>query len=144
MSQSADNLGSALSAAENPIEICFCQSDKSYQDCCGLYHEGAVAPNAAALMRSRYSAYVLGKAAYIHRSWSAQTRPTKQALKKAEPLHWLGLEIVRTEAGEALDDAGLVEFIATYRDGEQVARLHEVSRFIRENGRWVYVAGEQR
>lgn len=93
-------------------------------------------------MRSRYSAYVLQKAAYLYRSWSAQTRPNKQSLKKAEPLNWLGLEIVRTERGGALEDSGVVEFIATYQDGDRTARLHETSRFARENGRWVYVEGE--
>lgn len=93
-------------------------------------------------MRSRYCAYALGKAAYLHKTWSAQTRPTKQSLKKADPVKWLGLTIVRTEQGSALDWAGVVEFIARYQDGEQVAQLHETSRFTRENGRWVYVDGE--
>lgn len=121
---------------------CPCQSRKTYQTCCAPYHEGKSAPTAEALMRSRYSAYVLQKSAYLHRSWSAQTRPTKQSLKKAAPLNWLGLEIVRTERGGALDDTGVVEFIARYQDGEQSAQLHEVSQFTREDGRWVYVAGD--
>lgn len=93
-------------------------------------------------MRSRYCAYVLSKAAYLHKTWSAQTRPTKQSLKKADPVDWLSLEIVRTEQGSALDETGIVEFIASYQNGEQIAQLHETSRFTRENGRWVYVDGE--
>ena len=127
---------------EEDNDACPCQSGKDYQSCCASYHEGASAPTAEALMRSRYSAYVLHKAAYLYRSWSAQTRPTKQSLKKSPPLEWLGLEIVRTEYGGALDDSGIVEFIASYQDGTQIAQLRETSRFTRENGRWVYVAGE--
>ena len=121
---------------------CPCQPTKTYQTCCAIYHEGKPAPTAEALMRSRYSAYVLNKAAYLHRSWSTQTRPSKHSLKKAEPLNWLGLDIVRTERGGALDDTGIVEFSAKYQDGGQLAQLHEVSRFEREHGHWVYVVGD--
>lgn len=121
---------------------CPCQSDKRYSECCEPYHLGAqYAATAEILMRSRYSAYVLQKANYLHRSWSTQTRPTKQSLKKAEPLAWLGLEIIRTEQGGAMDTTGVVEFIAHYQQDEQPAQLHEVSQFARENGRWVYVEG---
>lgn len=136
MSQLSTEMGSAAD--------CPCQSGSSYQDCCARYHDGTAAPTAEALMRSRYSAYVLGKAAYLHRSWSAQTRPTKQALKKGEPLAWSGLEIVRAEAGGALDESGIVEFIAQYQAQGALQTLHEVSRFVRENGRWVYVDGDLR
>lgn len=129
--------------AADPTMPCPCQAVKMYKDCCAPYHEGvAAAPSAEALMRSRYSAYALHKAAYLYKSWSAQTRPSKHSLKKAKPLAWLSLEIVRTERGGALDDTGIVEFIAKYKDGEQPAQLNEVSKFARENGRWVYVEGD--
>lgn len=121
---------------------CPCESGKTYQACCSPWHEGDAVPTAEALMRSRYSAYVLNKAAYLYRSWSAQTRPTKQSLKKTKALHWLDLEIVSTEKGGVLDNTGVVEFIARYQDGKQIAQLHETSRFERENGRWVYVEGK--
>ena len=120
---------------------CPCGSGKTYPACCAVWHEGGVVPTAEALMRSRYSAYVLNKVAYLHRSWSAQTRPIKQALKKSSPLQWLGLEIIRTERGTALDNEGVVEFVARYQQGVEEARLHETSQFRRENGRWVYVEG---
>ncbi len=133
MSQLAD--GSSL------VMPCPCQPAKAYQACCAPYHDGKPAPTADALMRSRYSAYILNKAVYLYRSWSAQTRPSKKSLKKAKPLDWLGLEIIHTERGNLLDDSGIVEFIANYQNGDRVAQLHEVSRFVRENGHWVYVAG---
>lgn len=122
---------------------CPCQSDKSYAECCEPYHLGEQhAATAEILMRSRYSAYVLQKANYLHRSWSAQTRPTKQSLKKADPMVWLGLEIIRTEKGGPLDNEGVVEFSARYQDGDEPAQLHETSQFTREHGRWVYVEGD--
>ncbi|MEZ5479856.1 MAG: YchJ family metal-binding protein, partial [Thiolinea sp.] len=97
---------------------CPCQSGLSYAECCQPFHEGrAQAPTAEALMRSRYSAYALNLPAYLHRSWSAQTRPTKQSLKKGKPLEWLGLQITRTEQGGVLDDSGVVAFAARYREG---------------------------
>ena len=122
---------------------CPCQSGKLYKDCCEPLHNGDNADTANALMRSRYAAYTLHKAAYLHRSWSAQTRPSKQSLKKSPPLNWLRLEIIRVRQGTALDNTGVVEFIATYRDntGEEQT-LHETSRFVRENGRWVYLDGQ--
>lgn len=122
---------------------CPCQSDKNYDECCEPYHLGQkYAATAEILMRSRYSAYALQKVNYLHRSWSTQTRPTKQSLKKAEPVTWLGLEIIRTEKGGPLDSEGIVEFVAHYQAGDESAQLHETSRFRRENDRWVYVDGD--
>ncbi|PID34351.1 MAG: hypothetical protein CR976_00740, partial [Thiotrichales bacterium] len=60
----------------------------------------------------------------------------------AEPVTWLGLEIIRTEKGGPLDSEGIVEFVARYRAGDESAQLHETSRFRRENDRWVYVDGD--
>ncbi len=91
-------------------------------------------------MRSRYSAYVLRNGAYLHRSWHSSTRPNKKSLMQLQPTEWLGLEIVRTEQGGEQDSTGIVEFIASYRDGEQTGELHETSRFVKEGGKWYYVS----
>lgn len=91
-------------------------------------------------MRSRYSAYVLGDGAYLHRSWHASTRPSKKSLLSLPPTDWLGLEVIRVEQGSGQDSVGVVEFIARYREGGQDAALHEVSRFVREGGRWYYLS----
>ncbi len=37
-----------------------------------------------------------------------------------------------------------VEFVARYRVDGRAVRMHERSRFVREDGRWFYVAGDQR
>lgn len=120
---------------------CPCQSGKSYNQCCRPYHDGKAAPTAEALMRSRYSAYVLGNGAYLHRTWHSSTRPNKKSLMQLPLTDWQGLEIVHTEQGSEQDVSGVVEFIAHYRDGDQPQVLHETSRFVREAGKWYYVDG---
>lgn len=89
-------------------------------------------------MRSRYSAYVLQLEDYLLSTWHASTRPAALDLAAAPPPKWLGLE-VKTKTQR--DDSATVEFVARFRVGGRGQRLHEVSRFVRENGRWYYVDG---
>lgn len=93
-------------------------------------------------MRSRYTAYVRGDGNHLFRTWHPATRPAE--VRPDPAITWLGLEIVRTEAGGPQDDSGLVEFVARYRtaDGDHV--LQETSRFERRGGRWVYRDGDVR
>ena len=102
----------------------------------------APAPDAEALMRSRYSAYVLGLADYLLATWHPSTRP---ATLDADPagLKWLGLEVRRHTVIDAAQAS--VEFVARSKLGGRAHRLHETSRFVREDdGRWYYVDGEIR
>ena len=94
-------------------------------------------------MRSRYSAYVLEQSAYIRATWHASTRPAAIDLTEPTPARtrWLGLRVKRHDALD--EDHAQVEFIARYRvGGGRASRLHERSRFVREEGRWFYVDGE--
>jgi SEC-C motif-containing protein len=111
----------------------------SYAACCGRYHNGIAAPDAAALMRSRYSAYVLKLQDYLLATWHPSTRPAALDLA-ADNTKWLGLEVIKhlTES----EDCATVEFVARYKIGGRAHRLHEVSRFVREEGLWFYVDGE--
>jgi SEC-C motif domain protein len=34
-----------------------------------------------------------------------------------------------------------VEFVARYKLGDLAHRLHEINRFVREDGRWFYIDG---
>jgi len=128
----------------------------SLATCCGPYIAGAaIAPTAEALMRSRYSAYTLHNEAYLRATWHASTRPADAIVSKEEKLQWLGLEVksalrLRQRKAEAPDPAtdlseDTVEFVARYKVNGRAERLHEVSRFVREeaNGglRWFYVDG---
>jgi SEC-C motif-containing protein len=111
--------------------------------CCGRFLDSdAVAATAETLMRSRYVAYVQQRADYLLRTWHPSTRPAHLE-GPSEPLRWLGLQVLRIEAGGPLDEQGTVEFVARYKVGGKAHRLHEISRFVRENGQWFYQdAGE--
>lgn len=91
-------------------------------------------------MRSRFSAFALGNAAYLLRSWHPSTRPS--TLELDPDVTWRRLQIVDTAAGGVDDAEGVVEFRASYRDAEGAGLLHERSRFVRVEGRWVYLDGE--
>lgn len=119
---------------------CPCGGGRTYPECCGRYHAGAAAPTAEALMRSRYSAYVLGVADYLEATWHERTRPESLALDGEARVKWLGLEVIRHE--ELGDDQALVEFSARYKVNGKAFRMRETSRFIREAGRWYYVDGD--
>ena len=119
---------------------CPCESGQPYFDCCGSWHTGLAhgvhAPTPEALMRSRYSAYVLGLIDYLLATWHPSTSPGELELS---PVKWLGLEVRQAEAA---GDAGVVEFVARCRDAGRAQRMHETSRFIREQGRWYYIDGQ--
>jgi SEC-C motif-containing protein len=92
-------------------------------------------------MRSRYSAYVLQREDYLLATWHRTTRPAVLDLVRVTPAQWLGLKVLRVEAGTATDQEGVVEFVARYKVQGRAERLHETSRFVREEGRWLYVDG---
>ena len=87
-------------------------------------------------MRSRYSAYVLGLIDYLLATWHPSTAPGELELP---PVKWLGLEVRHTEAA---GDAGVVEFVARSKAGGRAERMEETSRFVRQEGRWLYIDGQ--
>lgn len=90
-------------------------------------------------MRSRYSAYALGDLEYLRASWFPDTCPSELDFEPG--VRWLGLDVKRYRPDG--EDAATVEFVARYRvGGGSAARLHELSRFVRVEGRWLYVDGE--
>ena len=118
---------------------CPCGSGARLADCCAPLHQGTRLPeNAEVLMRSRYTAYVLGLDDYLKSTWHESTRPADVSVEQG--LKWLGLTVKRAWDGGA--DEAFVEFVARYKvGGARAERLHEVSRFVREGGRWFYVDG---
>jgi SEC-C motif-containing protein len=119
---------------------CPCLSGLVYDECCGPLQAGArVAPTASSLMRSRYSAFAVGDAAYLLATWAPETRP--RALELDASLRWYRLDIVGTTRGGLGDTEGTVEFVAHYRADGVAAQQHEVSRFAKSGGRWLYVDG---
>jgi SEC-C motif-containing protein len=119
-----------------------------YPTCCGRFIVGGEAPaTAAELMRSRFTAYGEAAVDYLVRTTAEPARAALDPAVIAEhcrQTRLVKLEILRTEAGGAADETGVVEFRATLRHGGQKYEQHERSRFARDpvDGRWVYVDGE--
>jgi SEC-C motif-containing protein len=124
---------------------CPCTSKKPYDRCCGPFLSGTALPETAEqLMRSRFSAYALGKVDYL-----IATRPeAKRAAENREELaqycksvSCVGLKIVGKEKGGKADDTGVVTFHASIQANGRRSLHIETSTFAREDGRWVYVDG---
>lgn len=135
-------------APPDPSAACPCgrlsarRVPQAFGDCCGRYidhFDTAAAPDAEHLMRSRYSAFVLQRRNYLQATWHVSTRP---ATLDFEPdARWLGLEVRSHRVLDA--EHAEVEFVARYRVAGRAVRLHERSRFVREDGRWYYLEGDQ-
>lgn len=112
-------------------------------------------------MRSRYTAFVYGVEDHLFRTWHPRTRPRPPLCDPT--IRWRGLEVVRAgvvedsgysqgdpqDEGDAVTSSpcpspiGVVEFRAHWSDASgRSGVMHEVSRFERRGGRWVYVDGE--
>lgn len=124
---------------------CPCTSKKPYDRCCGPFHAGTAAPETAELlMRSRFSAYALGKVDYL-----IATRPeARRAEENREELatycksiQCVGLKIVAKEKGGKADDTGIVTFHASLQANGRRTLHIETSTFVREQGKWVYLDG---
>ena len=126
-----------------------------YDACCGRWHTGWVkaqyATSPEELMRSRYSAYALARPdnsrglqmlQYLLGTWHISTLPDDLELS---PTQWVGLEVLHSEQSA---QAGVVEFIACYKDGGKAHKTHEISRFILQDAsdgrpaRWQYIDGQ--
>jgi SEC-C motif-containing protein len=128
------------------MNLCPCNSGRSYEDCCGPLISGErPAATPEALMRSRYSAFSLKAIEYLKESLHPDLRADHdpEATRRwADKSEWVGLEIVSTSGGGADDDAGTVEFIASYRQKGTPYTHHEAAEFSRHKGRWYYTDGK--
>ena len=120
---------------------CPCGGNKDFADCCARYlNNSEIAPDAETLMRSRYTAYKLLREDYLLTTWHPSTRPAQLGLAQEAPSKWIALEIRRHEQLDA--EHAIVEFVARYKVNGRAFRLQEASRFVRENGKWLYVDGD--
>jgi SEC-C motif-containing protein len=123
-----------------PMTRCPCLSGLTYDACCGRLHDGiAVAQTAEQLMRSRFSAFAVSDAAYLLQTWHPSTRPA--TLELDADRRWYRLDIVATREGGPFDRTGVVEFEAYHRGAGGAGTQREISRFVREDGRWLYLDG---
>jgi SEC-C motif-containing protein len=124
---------------------CPCGSDRALEACCGPIIDGAPAPSPEAMMRSRYSAYALGKCAHLETSLAPSARKDfdmKSTETWANAVEWKGLTIVGTTGGKPGDTAGTVEFIAKFSEKGNDQQHHENSRFALIDGNWLYLDGD--
>ena len=127
-------------------ENCPCNSGKTYGACCGPILDGLVrAETAEQLMRARYSAYVTEHIAFLKTSATkaVQDEFDEQASTNwSRAARWHGLEILRTEKGQASDTTGVVEFRAIYTANNEFCNHHEVAKFVKEADGWKFEDGE--
>jgi SEC-C motif-containing protein len=126
---------------------CPCGSGLSLNACCKPLIDGtAKAPTAEALMRSRYTAYTLQDISYLASTLDPnQLRDFDRDATAdwAQDSTWMGLEIVSTSAGSSDDKDGSVEFKARYARNGVTQEHHEVSRFRKFHGTWLYIGGKE-
>ena len=127
------------------LSTCYCGSNVAFDQCCGPILAGTPAKTPEALMRSRYSAYVLGNMDHIDRTFAPEVKndfDRAEAERTASEIEWLGLEVVNSSEN---GDKGTVEFSLRFRrrdlDGQELTQ-HEVSNFRRSDGHWLYVDGK--
>ncbi|MCH8499676.1 MAG: YchJ family protein [Marinobacter sp.] len=118
---------------------CPCGSGDAYDSCCGPIHQGRAAATPEALMRSRYTAFVLALPDYLLATWHPRTRPATLSLDGSPA--WASLQVL--SAGQRGDE-GQVHFRALYPAAEGWGSLEEASEFVREGGRWYYLHGRTR
>lgn len=119
---------------------CPCGRAQPYEHCCGRHLDGGAIPASAEdLMRSRYTAYTRLREDYLRATWHPDTRPAELDLAQP-PTKWLGLTVQTHQQQDA--DHATVEFTARYKIQGRAYRMHEVSRFVRLEGRWYYLDGE--
>ncbi len=127
-------------------DLCPCGSGKKYGECCEPIIKGtAKAATAEALMRARYTAYVVHEIEFIVSSCEEgegiadiDRKATENWSRQSQ---WHGLQILRTEKGAENDDEGVVEFTANYTMKQMHDVHHEVASFKKVNGEWKYVSG---
>lgn len=123
---------------------CPCRSGRDYDACCGPALEGRAWPETAeALMRSRYTAFARREVGWLKESlWPKYQKSLDLAgLKEwAETRQWVGLEILKVEAGGPDDSSGSVLFVARALKDGAIREHREASLFRKKKGRWYYVS----
>ena len=127
-------------------QLCPCSSKLAYDRCCEPYLTGKAVPESAEkLMRSRFTAYAMGRAGYLAATTAAVEREkldVEELERYCQAVKCISLKVLSTQAGGAGDQTGEVVFHAKLLiNGKRM--LHwERSRFVREDGKWMYLDGE--
>lgn len=139
-------------------KLCHCRSGKSFFKCCEPFLSGAALPlTAEKLMRSRFSAFCEANVNYLIHTQHPNNRSGNDHAEIGATIkgtEWVNLILLSAERGGENDDTGYVEFVAVSKrrslnmlsgssDGaDELRQMHERSFFVKEEGKWFYVDGE--
>ncbi len=127
---------------------CPCGREAKLKHCCGRVHRGRP-PAPEALVRARYSAYVLGKVRFLIETThpDAPHARADRAAWRAElqrycrEVRFGGLTLHASEIDEVAGRAHVTFTVALEHQGRP-AGFRERSLFLRDGARWKYVSGE--
>ena len=127
--------------------LCPCGSKKKYKKCCKIFHDGQNPKNALELMKSRYSAYVVGNSNYIMQSThvnNVDCNSDKNSWERSinqfiTDTVFNSLEII--DFTDGLSEA-YVTFKANIEINEKDSSFCEKSKFVKQNDKWYYLSGE--
>lgn len=125
---------------------CPCTSGAPYRSCCRRFHEGDEPADPSELLRSRFSAFALGKGDYLVRTLHPESSARKVAEKellrdysRAKHLYrFRGLIIHEENRGDRR--AELLFTTRVFQRGRDRSRV-ELSRFERTDEGWRYLDG---
>jgi SEC-C motif-containing protein len=127
------------------VKECPCGSSLRYRECCGPRHDGTkLAETPEALMRSRWSAFALGKGEYLYDTLSSD-HPDRQM-----PRAVAARELARAKDRQRFLKLTIVEvpspnevtFHARIFEKGRDVSFTERSQFVRERGEWKYASGD--
>ncbi|MFQ5443820.1 MAG: YchJ family metal-binding protein [Nitrospinales bacterium] len=124
------------------MKDCPCGTGFPYTDCCGPLIRGVgFSDTAEELMRSRFTAFAKGQWDYLEQTrypGDGELEDGRYSNLTHDGISWKKLEIFDVRKGGAFDESGEVSFVACYTENGEEKKLHETSKFIKENGRWYY------
>lgn len=130
-------------------EACPCGRGQRYEACCGRFHQGAEPEQPRDLMAARYSAFVLGDAAFLHRTLHPQhddhaagvAGVTKALRAQAKSVRYQSLRILDSREPDASGAAQVLFHVSVRASGRDVSFV-ERSYFLHDVVGWRYLAGE--
>jgi len=126
--------------------LCPCTSGLVFEKCCAPFLSGQRLPETAqALMRSRFTAYAEVRVDYLVQTTAKEKKQeinVAELRQYCENIRCISLKIQKTESGGKNDETGTVLFHASLQMNKRRVLHRELSQFVREDGRWVYVSGE--
>ena len=117
---------------------CPCGSGRNYGQCCEPIIAGTTpAPDAEALMRSRFTAHVIDDTRYLDRTYLPTSKQNSTDEHTPGTHKWTKLEIHRHDAN-VRPGVSHVDFSAYFTQEGQAGVMHEKSEFEFLDGNWIF------